>query len=52
MEEFTEKEIVKALNQDIKDIQGLINYKDYGLNKKLTILQSRGIIINLKEHLR
>lgn len=39
------------LQQDIKDLNGLVNYKEYGLNEKVMKRQARGIILNLQEHL-
>ena len=39
------------LQQDIQDLNGLVKYKEYGLNEKEMKKQARGIILNLQEHL-
>lgn len=44
-------QILDLLQQDIKDINGLVNYDKYGLTKAEMRKQARGIIINLQEHL-
>ena len=44
-------ELLDLLQQDVKDINGLIEYDSYGLTKAEMRKQARGIIINLQEHL-
>lgn len=39
------------LQQDIRDLNGLVKYKEYGLNENAMKKQARGIILNLQEHL-
>ena len=44
-------ELLDLLQQDIEDLKGLVNYKEYGLNDIEMKKQARGILINLQEHL-
>ncbi len=44
-------ELFELIQQDIEDIKSIINYEKYGLKKDEMIKYSRGILINLQEHL-
>jgi hypothetical protein len=44
-------ELLDLLQQDVEDIKGLINYKEFGLSEEKMKTQARGIILNLQEHL-
>jgi hypothetical protein len=37
-------ELLDSLQQDIEDLKGLINYKEFGLTEKEMKKQARGII--------
>ena len=44
-------ELLDLIQQDIKDINGLVEYDKHGLTKSEMKKQARGIILNLQEHL-
>ncbi len=44
-------ELLELLQQGIKDVKGLINYKKLGLTEEEMKKQAREIILNLQEHL-
>ena len=43
--------LADALEQDVRDLEGVWKYKDYGLTEEQARIQARGIINNLKDHL-
>ena len=43
--------LAEALEQDIKDLEGVFAYEEYGMTKEQAKLQAKGIIGNLKEHI-
>lgn len=43
-------ELLELLQQDIKDIKGLIKFDEYGMNKEDMKKLARGIIGNLEDH--
>jgi len=43
--------LVEDLKQDIKDIDGIINFKKYGLTSKQAKIISKGIIKNLQNNI-
>lgn len=44
-------DLMELLQQDIKDIKGLIKSDEYGMEKDEMKKMARGIILNLEEHL-
>lgn len=44
-------ELVELIQQDIQDIKGLVKFDEYGMNNEDMKKLSRGIILNLEEHL-
>lgn len=45
-------ELAELLQQDIKDLQGLFEYKAHGLPKEQAKMLARGIIANLEDHVK
>lgn len=43
--------LTELLKQDIKDLNGLINYEKYGTEKELVKTQAKAILLNIKDHL-
>ncbi len=44
-------DLVEVLQQDIKDLGGILLYQEYGLNAQQVKNLSRGIVMNLEDHL-
>ena len=43
--------VLELLQQDIEDLKGVMNYKEYGLTELSIKNQARAIILNLQDHL-
>lgn len=43
-------ELLELMQQDIKDIKGLIKFDEYGINQDDMKKLARGIILNLEDH--
>ena len=43
--------LTEALQQDLIDLRSVINYRDYGLNKKQAKNHAKAINSNLEEHI-
>lgn len=43
-------ELLDLIQQDIKDIKGLIKFDEYGMNQEDMKKLARGIIANLEDH--
>ncbi len=43
--------LAEALEQDIRDLEGVFEYEKYGLSKEEAKVQVKGIIKNLKDHI-
>lgn len=43
--------LADVLEQDIRDLEGVFSYEDYGLTKEQAKMQARGIMKNLKAHI-
>lgn len=43
--------LAEALEQDIRDLEGIFSYEKYGLTKEQARAQAKGIIANLKQNI-
>lgn len=43
--------LAEALEQDIRDLEGIFAYEVYGLTKEQAQKQAKGIMKNLKNHI-
>lgn len=43
--------LAEALRQDIKDLEGILAYEEYGLDKEKAKILARGILINLSDNI-
>ncbi len=43
--------LFELLQQDLEDLKGLFNYKDYGLTEEQMKRQAKAIVANLEDHL-
>lgn len=43
--------LAEALEQDIRDLEGVFSYEKYGLTKSQAKKQARGIVLNLRDHI-
>lgn len=43
-------DLLELIQQDIKDIKGLIKFDEYGMNQEDMKKLSKGIILNLEDH--
>ena len=43
-------ELLELIQQDIKDIKGLIKFDEYGMNQEDMKKLAKGIIANLEDH--